>query len=464
MIWNLSRTKPALPNSYFWTWDHRTNWVLDDPGILNFGCYNKYLKLPDTYISEYEKLIDFAAGLGIKGIVIWGFLRDSHGGIESAKHIASYGASKGVAILPGVGTTWYGGVYYEGEHRYNLDAFLRKNPDAKMIGKDGKPYNYSDCIGACPTNPLFREWIYEAVKWLFKEFDIGGVNFENGDYLLCLCPNCRKHKTGWSADDPDFFRIQALGYETVLEAVEKEMKNKLITLATYTGFVPGGFKPDENTPDGVLDITHNMHCDRPAMIDHLNKDAIMQWTITGMVHKKPLPLTLFLDNGVPEEIFDNTNWPVGLNPPSVRNTGYLHQERYNHSVGIIKEACLRAYRSGLEGVGIYGEVPSWHIPAALNYLAFSHFIHWPEDSLLDFGKKTLGQIFNNEKEGEVFAEIFAHWDAGTITDFQNKEAKKRASELLKQVRIGKDLEKWRFWDWLTKVIEGNIEQQTINIF
>ena len=77
MIWNLSRPKKAaLPNSYFWTWDHSTNWMLDDPGTLNWGCCNKYLKRPETFLEDYRRLTDFAAGLGVKGILIWGFIRD----------------------------------------------------------------------------------------------------------------------------------------------------------------------------------------------------------------------------------------------------------------------------------------------------------------------------------------------------------------------------------------------------
>ena len=55
MIWNLSRPKSALPISYFWTWDHSTNWMLDDPGAINHGCYNAYLKCPETYIEDYRK-------------------------------------------------------------------------------------------------------------------------------------------------------------------------------------------------------------------------------------------------------------------------------------------------------------------------------------------------------------------------------------------------------------------------
>ena len=71
MIWQLDRPKkPALPNSYFWTWDHSTNWMLDDPGVLNFGCGNKYVKRPETYIEDYRRLTDFSADLGVKGITL----------------------------------------------------------------------------------------------------------------------------------------------------------------------------------------------------------------------------------------------------------------------------------------------------------------------------------------------------------------------------------------------------------
>jgi hypothetical protein len=72
-IWALSRPKPALPNSYFWTWDHSTNWMLDDPGLVNLGCDNRYLKRPETFVEDYRRLTDLAVGLGVKGIVIWGF-------------------------------------------------------------------------------------------------------------------------------------------------------------------------------------------------------------------------------------------------------------------------------------------------------------------------------------------------------------------------------------------------------
>ena len=39
MMTRPTQIAPALPNSYFWTWDHSTNWVLDDPGLQNEGCF-----------------------------------------------------------------------------------------------------------------------------------------------------------------------------------------------------------------------------------------------------------------------------------------------------------------------------------------------------------------------------------------------------------------------------------------
>jgi hypothetical protein len=459
-MWKLERPKnPALPSSYFWTWDHSTNWVLDDPGLQNFGCANKYLKRPETFIEDYRRLTDLAAGLGVKGILIWGFLRDSHGGVEYAKRVADYAASKGVAIMPGVGTTWYGGIYYEGDHPYNLETFLRKNPDARMVDENGEPQEH----GACPTHPAYIDWLTEGLQWLFREFPIGGANLENGDFLVCHEPRCKAHKDSWPADDPDFFRLQALSYAPALEAIAGELKDKLVTYATYTGFLPG------SDPEGK---SHRfMNCTRPAMFDRIHPDGICQWTITEMVHFDQLPLKTFLDEGAPAECFENPRWPNDIKPPSVRSVGFLHQAsqwnwigRYDLAVSAIKEGCLKAYRTGLEGVSIHGEVTSRHIPWALNYLAFSHFIHWPEDSLREFGRKTMGQVLGSESEGELFVELLASWDAGTLNEQQRKALKERHRSEQDHVNAVEKLERWRFWNWLYRVSQGRLERYTASWF
>ncbi|MHC4444439.1 MAG: hypothetical protein ACYTA5_17725, partial [Planctomycetota bacterium] len=274
-IWKLDRPKPALGSSYFWTWDHSTNWMLDDPGMLNFGCRNRYLKQPETYIEDYRRLTDLAAGLGVKGIVIWGFLRDSHGGIDYAKKVADdYAASRGVAIKPGVGTNSYGGIYYEGDHKYNITTFTKKYPEARWVTWKGKPVDRK----TCPNHPAFVEWLQEGIQWLFREFNVGGANIENGDFSVCHCPTCKKDLAGGPKNEPAFWHHQYLGYNPALKAIEDRLKDKIITWATYKGFVPG-------TPTGPIQKHQGAHmlCQRPSLVDKLSRDGICQWTISSMV-------------------------------------------------------------------------------------------------------------------------------------------------------------------------------------
>lgn len=457
-IWKLERPRPALPSSYFWTWDHSTNWMLDDPGLLNFGCDNRYLKQPATYVEDYRRLTDLAAGLGIKGILIWGFLRDAHGGIEAAQRVADYAASRGVAIKPGVGTNWYGGIYYEGEHPYNLETFVQKHPDARSVDEQGRPRDR----GACPLHPRFVEWLQEGMRWLFREFAVGGANLENGDFLVCHCRRCREQRESWPKDEPGFWRHQLLGYEPALRAVEDHLKKKLVTWATYKGFVPGSGKERRHA---------YMECKRPTLLDRLPAAGICQWTLTEMVRPQALPLKAFLDEGAPPEALANAVWPAELKPASARSVGFLHQgsqwsrvPRYRQIISTIKEGCLRAFRAGLEGVSIHGEVSSMFAPWALNYLAFSHFTHWPEDSLRQFGRKTLGQVLSSADEGEAFAELLAHWDAGSLSEAQKKDLAQRNRALAGDVARGQQLQRWRFWNWLASVARGEPELHTVSWF
>ena len=160
-----------------------------------------------------------------------------------------------------------------------------------------------------------------------------------------------------------------------------------------------------------------------------------------------------------------------MKSPASRAVGFAHQgsqwshiSRYDLIISTIKEACLRAYRSGLEGVSIHGEVTSRHIPSALNYLAFSHFIPWPEDTLRDFGRKTLGQVLGDEKEGEDFIEVLANWDSGSITDAQENDTRSKAADLERRISMGDGLEHRRYWHWLYQRLQGNVEKYTSSFF
>ncbi len=460
-----AHTTSALPNSYFWTWDHSTNWVLDDPGIQNEGCFNSYLKRPETFVEDYRRLTDLAASLGVKGIVIWGFLRDSHGGIDAAKRVADYAASKGVAIMPGVGLTWYGGVYYEGDHRFNIATFLKKHPDAKLHAE-----LYAGEVGACPTHPAFLDWMREGLDWLFREFRIGGVNLENGDFIVCECERCRAQKASWPADDTDFFRMQAITYVPAVEALRKQLHDKLVTWATYTSF---SFGLPTQTPDPRWPSIGSRV---PEITRRINPLSIAQWTLTGVVRAAPLPLSAYLDDGAPAEALDNPWWPRALLAPAQRSVGFLHQGsqwtalgptgRYQQIISTIKEGCLRAHRAAFEGVSIHGEVTSRYVPWALNYLAFSHFTRRPEDTLREFGRRTLGPALGGEGEGETFIETLAQHESGTVTDARRREVHERSHKLDLTVARGERaaLGTMHFWRWLHGIIEGRTDRHTVGFF
>jgi hypothetical protein len=65
------------------------------------------------------------------------------------------------------------------------------------------------------------------------------------------------------------------------------------------------------------------------------------------------------------------------------------------------------------------------VDTPLNYLAFSHFIRWPEDSLRQFGHKTFGEVFHSEDEGEAFAELLAAWDGQSLSQDHKKDLARR---------------------------------------
>jgi len=75
-----------------------------------------------------------------------------------------------VAVTPGVGTNWYGGVYYEGDHPYSIQSFVQKHPEARMIDENGTPMDQ----GVCPLHPAFLDWLQQGMRWLFREFAVGG--------------------------------------------------------------------------------------------------------------------------------------------------------------------------------------------------------------------------------------------------------------------------------------------------
>ena len=186
--------------------------------------------------------------------------------------------------MPGVGTTHYGGVYHQGDNKYNISTFLHANPECgAVVSKEPGAKRASHAI--CPSNPLFKEWISEGVNWLFREFDIGGCNFENGDFFSCYCDKCQVQKENWPKSDPNFFRYQAMCYQSALDTAKSIFESNndlLITWATYCGFIPEKLTIEKDKPESFVT---KMGTNRPEMFNRLSYEGVAQLTLTRMLRE-----------------------------------------------------------------------------------------------------------------------------------------------------------------------------------
>jgi hypothetical protein len=170
----------------WWTWDIRMRWAHGFSGD------------PEAFAANYRSAIDAAGRYGVEGIVIWGFLRERHGGVDAAKRVCEHAAARGVRILPGVGVDAYGGVFYEGDSPHSLDTYLRAHPEAVARTADGRPFTVrwpatdrTERLVGCPSHEPLMEFYRRSLDWLLDTFDLAGFQIEQGDVGLCRCDRCR---------------------------------------------------------------------------------------------------------------------------------------------------------------------------------------------------------------------------------------------------------------------------------
>src|SRR5262245_38380583 len=116
--------KPTVTTRLLWGWDHSAEWELNRPGAQTWGCQNPYTRDRKTFVQDYTRILKWCGRHGIDGVVVWGLLRDFHGGVESVKTLCDVAAREKVRLMCGVGLNAYGGVYYEGNSPYSLERYL----------------------------------------------------------------------------------------------------------------------------------------------------------------------------------------------------------------------------------------------------------------------------------------------------------------------------------------------------
>jgi hypothetical protein len=393
---------PALPYRIFWNWDHSTNWVRGVPGEQTHGCRNPYKKPSASYLKDFRRVVDYMAEHKLNGLILWGFLRDSHGGVQDAKQLASYAADRGVRVLPGIGTSHYGGFYYDGNHRFRANTWLEQGRE-QLRFLDARGNRLRDTI--CPTQPENQRWLREGARWLFSEMPrLGGANLENGDWMSCQCPDCQRARAN-PDNDPNYYFDMMHTQLPIIEEAWKMVPGAWMTYATYTGFNAGEMWKRTDKAQVRSRV--------PRFVSQYPERAVCQWTYTFMVDGW----------GRQPEAAVRAKWPAGLRPPTRHSIGLLHQgsqwhdsdewwtksprgeatgQRYVDVSELIRYTCSRCHQEGLEGIEIQGEVSDESPANELNYLAFEEFTWHPRRSYEDFVRDRLSRIYGGREEARRY--------------------------------------------------------------
>jgi len=380
---------PRMKYRWFWNWDNRTNWDLLDHDrvyepvskLPKSESVRLWSKRPEAYLKNMKLVIDYMSEHKLNGLIIWGFLRDGHGGVAAGQEVCRYANQRGVKIIPGVGIDrHYGGFYHEGEHEFNLETRARKHPELRSMDKHGAYEPRTLCL-EMPEN---REWLRRGFRWLYDNFPIGGVNVEFAEHSTCYNPACveaRKHQPGAETDFAKDLARVAPFVMSAIQAVAPE------TLASYV--IYGGFTPE-------------MQARLPEHARNAPDFAICQWTLTRML----APL-----HARPGAFQSADPWPEGLRPPSKNSLGYIHwnafytNDQKSFLVDAYREAARKAFRHGFQGLDSYGEESAEFPNTELNYLAFSEFSYNPAMTDEEFLKKRVAPLYGGEAAGRVVLEI-----------------------------------------------------------
>ncbi len=397
---------PALPYRTVWTWDHSTNWELSQVGHQEIGVFNPYQKPPGGFLLDYKRLVDHCSRHRIAGIVIYGFLRDSHGGIEAAQELCRYANERGVRIIPGIAIGAYGGVYWEGDHKYNLSTWLKANPQfaAKMekgigfqIADLAFPLNFphSDyTMTACPSAPETIEWMQDAVSWLAETFDIGGINIESGDYGVCGCPRCNArrgnpdeaarrvddHGDSWSHTDmaqnfprlyaaakakkPDLWMYCEMQWDNLLDPVADDAQKSLPEGAIY-----------QHTSNRTFwsrlkhELTRDYVDALPTQPNVLRCQFACQWN------------------------------------------GDERSERYALNARTFADMSKKVHETGMSGLTVWAEPSPYHATVELSYLAFGRFGWDPALSWDRFMDEDVAPLLGGRQAADEFVDIAEEIDA-----------------------------------------------------
>ncbi len=403
--------RPGLAYRTFWTWDHSTNWELSQVGVQEIGVFNPYGKPPSGFLADYRRLVDWCSDNRIAAVVIYGFLRDSHGGIAAAQELCRYANERGVRILPGIAIGAYGGVYWEGDHDYNLATWLKKNPQFAATMEKGVGFQLEDLafplnfprsdytVSACPSAPETMDWMTDAVSWIAETFEVGGINIEAGDYGVCGCDRCvarraaresaerRKADTGESWSHVDM----ADNFPRLFEAANAKRDD----LWLYS----------ELQWDNLLD--REAH----ATTTTLPRGGIYQHTANKTYWGK---LQQELRRDYVEQLPTQPN--VLRCQFACQWNGDERTERYALNARTFADMAIKSAAVGMDGLTVWGEPSPYHATVEVSYLAFARFTWEPDLTWDRFVDEDVAPLFGGRDGADRFIALAEELDANQTLD------------------------------------------------
>ena len=402
--------EPGLPYRTFWTWDHSTNWDLEQIGAQEIGVFQPYGKPPDGFLADYKAAVDFMSRHRIAAVTIYGFFRDSHGGVAAAQELCQYANERGVRIIPGVAISAYGGIYWDGDHPYNLATWLRKHPElaATMERPAGfqipgldfplffPPSDYT--VRGCPSRRANQDWMAEGIAWLAESCALGGVNIEAGDYGVCGCPLCAQRR----AEREDARRRE--GYaESWSHADLVDTYPRLASIVSARR--PNAWIYAEIQWDNLLDA------EAMAPLRGLPETGIMQHTCNRPYWRR-----------VQQELTPG----YIRNLPTAKNVfrcqfccqwnGDRRTERYRFNGRDFAEMAWQAAECGVQGLTVWGEVSPYNVPTELSYLAFARFTYEPTLTWEQFLKDDVAPRLGGEAAAVRYLELVERLEANSALE------------------------------------------------
>jgi hypothetical protein len=414
--------EPGLTYRTFWTWDHSTNWELSQVGQQEIGVFNPYGKPPGGFLRDYQRCVDFCSRHRIAAIVIYGFLRDPHGGIEAAQELCRYATERGVRILPGIAIGSYGGVYWEGDHRYNLATWLRANPQHAATLEKGVGFQIADLafplsfprsdytLSACPSAPETMAWMEEGVAWLAESFDIGGINIEAGDYGVCGCARCiaRRANEAEAARRVDDFG-DSWSHTDMADNFPRLYR-------TAKDIKPDLWLYSEIQWDNLLDpVAHEAQ-------RRLPRGGIYQHTTNRSYWSRiRRELTRAYVEALPTQ-------------PNVLRCQFACQwngdertERYALNARVFADMATLCADKGMQGLTVWGEPSPYHATVELSYLALARFSWDPSLTWERFLADDVAPLLGGAVAAHEFVDIAEELDAHQVLPVDRLQALRRAS-------------------------------------